>query len=237
MNVLIIDDEPLALKVLESHLKKIPYVNKILSSTEVLEGYDLIEHENIQLICLDLQMPDMTGFQFMRLLQGKAMVIITTAHQEFALEGYEHDVIDYLLKPVSFERLLTATRKALSLLQLQKNLSPPPLVPAPVQPPDFIFIKSSHRLQKVALQDILFIEGGKDYATVYTPDQKLLTLTSLTRIIENLPANRFVRVHKSYIVSLEKITSIERQRIFIEKHIIPVSDSYKDSFMQQIREL
>jgi len=236
MNVLVVDDEPLALKVLESHLKKIPFVNKILSSTKILEVYDLIERENIQLICLDLQMPDMTGFQFMRLLRGKAMVIVTTAHQEFALEGYEHNVIDYLLKPVSFERLLTATQKAFSLLQLQLNHPSPALSPVPAQSPDFIFIKSSHRLQKVNFQDILFIEGGKDYATVHTSDQKLLTLTSLTKIIEHLPGNRFVRVHKSYIVSLEKITSIERQRIFIEKHIIPVSDSYKDIFMQQIRE-
>lgn len=219
INVLAIDDEPLALKVLESHLKKVPFILKIITTTKILEAYNIVEKEQIHLIYLDIQMPDLTGLQFMKMLQGMAKVIITTAHQQFALEGYEYNVVDYLLKPVSFERLFIATKRAFEQLKppstfafdQNQNTLPP-------SNQDFIFIRTSYKLQKVILEDILYIEGGKEYTTFYTTNEKLLSLASLTKISECLPDNQFIRVHKSYIVALQKISSIEKQHLIINDH-------------------
>ncbi|RAJ11152.1 LytTR family two component transcriptional regulator [Chitinophaga skermanii] len=241
INVLAIDDEPLALKVLESHLQKIPFIEKIVTTTKVLDAYTLVDKEQIQLIYLDIQMPDLTGLQFMKLLQGKAKVIITTAHQQYALDGYEYNVIDYLLKPISFERLFIATKKALEQLQMQntsvQNTIPSLSTATTPQLQPFIFVKTAYRLQRVFFDDIYYIEGGKDYATIYTAGEKVLSLTSLSKIMEYLPSDKFIRVHKSYIVALEKISSIEKQRIIINNEVIPIGDTFKDAFQKHIREI
>lgn len=240
INALAIDDEPLALKVIESHLEKIPFIQKIFTTTKVLEAYSIIEREGINLIYLDIQMPDLTGLQFAKHLQGKAKVILTTAHQEYALEGYEYNVTDYLLKPVSFERLFTATKKAAEQLQLETGMVMPAVTEsntATPLPQPFIFVRTTYRLQKVLFEDIYFIEGGKNYSTIYTVDEKILSLTSLSKIREYLPSDQFIRVHKSYIVSLHRIASIEKQRLFIKEHVIPIGDTYKEAFQKHIREI
>lgn len=239
LNVLAIDDEPLALKVLQSHLEKIPFVEKIITTTKILEAFNIVERENIKLIYLDIQMPDLTGLQFMKMLNERSKVIITTAHQQFALDGYEYNVVDYLLKPISFERLFTATKKAVDLLTqrslLQSADAHKQIMPRVYQ--DFIFVRTSYKLQKVVLEDILYIEGGKEYTTFYTTNEKILSLTSLSKIMEILPEGLFVRVHKSYIVAVRKISTIEKQRLIINRETIPIGETYKDILQKYIREI
>lgn len=236
---MIIDDEPLAIKVIQSHIEKITMLDLVFATTKVMEALAYINSHPVDLIFLDVQMPDLTGLQFMRVLNGRAKVILTTAYQQYAFDSYEYDVVDYCLKPVSFERLLKATQKAFNQVNTVKHLmtsanSPEGAVTEQTIP-DCLFLKTEYKLQKVFFRDILYLEGGKDYVTVYTTAGKILSLATLSRLQQNLPYPQFMRVHKSFIVALNKIDSIERQRIFIGKEIIPVSDSYKDEFAKQIK--
>jgi len=236
---MIIDDEPLAIKVIQSHIEKINSLDLVFSTTKVMEALAYINTHPVDLIFLDVQMPDLTGLQFMRVLNGRAKVILTTAYQQYAFDSYEYDVVDYCLKPVSFERLLKATQKAFNQVNTAKYLMPygnPPEGSVAEQAiPDCLFLKTEYKLQKVFFRDILYLEGGKDYVTVFTLIGKILSLAPLSRLQQNLPYPQFMRVHKSFIVALNKIDSIERQRIYIGKEIIPVSDSYKDEFAKHIK--
>ncbi len=247
---LALDDEPLALAILEKYITSMPSLILVKTCTDPLEALSLIQQEKVDLLFLDIQMPTLTGIQFLRVMQGKCKTILTTAYSEFALEGYEFDVVDYLLKPISFERFLKAVQKATGQLtinnyQLEKNLIP--IVISDIQnidnqvvieknQLDFIFVKTEYKIQKINLSDILYIEGLKDYVSIYTNSERILTLQTMKKMEEMLPANRFVRVHKSYIVSLQKIETIERQRITIGKNTIPVGDSFQKDFMRIIGE-
>jgi len=199
-----------------------------------------VQEGGVDLVFLDVQMPELTGIQFLKIANGKAKVILTTAYPEYALEGYELDVVDYLLKPIAFDRFFKSVQKAQGIIQ-------PSLKPAAaleqVQPQqqqqndflsDFIFVKSEHKIQKVYLRDILFIEGLKDYISIFTPAERIITLQNMKKMEDALPERHFVRVHKSYIVSLNKIDSIERSRIWIGDKIIPVGDTYRDQFFKII---
>lgn len=241
-----VDDEPLALDILANYIQKIPSLTLIATCTEPLEALSLIQQGKVDLLFLDIQMPTLTGIQFLRVMNGKCKAILTTAYAEYALEGYEYDVADYLLKPISFERFLKAVQKATEQLtvgsyqstvsseQFSASESEPVLTNSPQL--DFIFVKTEYKIQKINLSDILYIEGLKDYVSIYTATERILTLQTMKKMEEILPSNRFVRVHKSYIISLEKIETIERQRIFIGKNIIPVGDSFQKDFMRLIGE-
>jgi two-component system LytT family response regulator len=209
-----IDDEPLALRVIEAHAKKMENLQLVKTTTNIGEGLLEAQSGNIELVFLDIQMPALNGIQFMQILKGKCKVILTTAYPQYALESYEHDVIDYLLKPISFERFQKAVSKAHS------------------SRPGCIFIKSAYKMLKIDHSDILYIEGGKDYVTVFTNTKKVLSLSSLRKIQEGLPYPQFIRIHRSYIISLDKIDSIERQRVFIGKMVIPIGDTYKDELLR-----
>lgn len=228
IKAVVIDDEPLALRVIQNHAEKIPFLELIYSTTKALEALMYIQENSVDLIFLDVQMPELTGLQFMKVLNGKSRVILTTAYENYAFDSYEYDVVDYLLKPVSFERLLKAAQKAFSQIRAEKQFST-------TFEPNCLFIKTEYKLQKVYYNEILFMEGGKDYVTIFTETGKILSLASLSKIQQNLPYPQFIRVHKSYIVALNKIDTIERQRIFIGKEIIPVSDTYKDDFAKTIK--
>lgn len=238
---LAVDDEPLALAILENYIQKIPNLTLVATCTEPLEALSLIQQGKIDLLFLDIQMPTLTGIQFLRVMNGKCKAILTTAYSEFALEGYDYDVIDYLLKPISFERFLKAVQKAKNQLaenSTQTNVSDSQSIDSQkvvdnIQL-DFIFVKTEYKIQKINLSDILYLEGLKDYVSIYTTTERILTLQTMKKMEEMLPSNRFVRVHKSYIVSLEKIETIERQRIFIGKNVIPVGDSFQKDFMKLI---
>jgi two-component system LytT family response regulator len=231
---LIVDDEPLALHILEDYLSKIPFLQLVKATTNPIEALTLVQEKAVDLVFLDVQMPELTGIQFLKIANGKAKVILTTAYPQYALEGYELDVIDYLLKPIAFDRFYKAAQKAQSILQPAAS----PVQPEPVQQPqqsllsDFIFVKTEHKIQKVYLNDILFIEGLKDYISIFTPTERIITLQNMKKMEDALPEKHFIRVHKSYIVSINKIDSIERSRIFIGDKIIPVGDTYREEFFK-----
>ncbi|MDB4901658.1 MAG: DNA-binding response regulator [Mucilaginibacter sp.] len=235
---LIVDDEPLALQILEDYLSKIPFLQLVKATTNPIEALTLVQTGNVDLVFLDVQMPELTGIQFLRISNGKAKVILTTAYPQYALEGYELDVIDYLLKPIAFDRFFKSVQKAQAVLQPQMaNVKP--IQAEPVHPQqdflsDFIFVKTEHKIQKVYLNDILFIEGLKDYISIFTPAERIITLQNMKKMEDALPPKHFIRVHKSYIVSINKIDSIERSRICIRDKIIPVGDTYREEFFKII---
>lgn len=254
---LALDDEPLALDILANYINKMPSLTLVKTCTDPLEALSLIQQGKVDLLFLDIQMPTLTGIQFLRVMNGKCKTILTTAYSEYALEGYDYDVADYLLKPISFERFLKAVQKAVgqfSVGSFQSSVgggqSPvdsfqssignenSEAVISPTTPQqqqlDFIFVKTEYKIQKINLSDILYLEGLKDYVSIYTTTERILTLQTMKKMEEMLPSNRFVRVHKSYIVSLEKIETIGRQRIFIGKNTIPVGDSFQKDFMKLI---
>jgi two-component system, LytTR family, response regulator len=239
IKALALDDEPLALRVIESHAAKIPFLQLELSTTNAVEALVRAQQGDIQLLFLDIQMPDLTGIQFMQLMKNQCKIILTTAYPQYALEGYEYSVVDYLLKPISFDRFLKAVQKVQENLQQgtpQYNAENQAVIPveAPQIAQDFIFVKTEYKLQRVPHSDILFIEGGKNYITIHTPKERILSLMTLSKIEEMLPTPQFLRVHKSWLVSINKIDSVERQRIFIGKVIIPIGDTYKDDFMKLV---
>jgi two-component system, LytTR family, response regulator len=231
---LIVDDEPLALHILEDYMSKIPFLQLVKATTNPIEALTIVQERGVDLVFLDVQMPELTGIQFLRIANGKAKVILTTAYPQYALEGYELDVIDYLLKPIAFDRFFKSVQKAQTVLQPTVQ----PVQAEQNQQPkqdflsDFIFVKTEHKIQKVYLNDILFIEGLKDYISIFTPAERIITLQNMKKMEDALPEKHFIRVHKSYIVSINKIDSIERSRIFIRDKIIPVGDTYREEFFK-----
>ncbi len=236
LNCIAVDDEPLALDILEDYINKIPFLklNKIF--TDPIEALAVVQQGEIDLVFLDIQMSQLTGIQFLKIASNKCKFILTTAYPEYALEGYELDVVDYLLKPIAFDRFYRAAEKA---LQQIKNI--PQMLPV-TEPTSinsngingFIFIKTEYKIQKIYLDDILYIEGLKDYISIFTVHERIITLQNMKKMEENLPENQFIRVHKSYIISLDKIDSIERSRIQIKDKTIPIGDTYRDVFFKTI---
>jgi DNA-binding LytR/AlgR family response regulator len=224
---MIIDDEPWAIDLLKSYIAEVPFLELLYASENPVEALNHLRKETVDLIFLDIQMPRMTGIRFMEVLEQKSRVIVTTAYSEYALLGYEHNIVDYLLKPIEFSRFYKAVQKVYELPAPALNVPP---VPARA----YLFIKTDGKLVKVAFTEILFVEALKDYISVCTTKGKLISLDSLINMEKLLPAHLFIRVHKSFIVSLEKIETVERNRIFIGEHVLPIGDLYKEKFMQMI---
>ncbi|SEO98077.1 DNA-binding response regulator, LytR/AlgR family [Mucilaginibacter gossypiicola] len=236
---LVVDDEPLALHILEDYISKMPFLQLVKATTNPIEALTMVQAAEADLVFLDVQMPELTGIQFLKIANGKAKVILTTAYPQYALEGYELDVVDYLLKPIAFDRFFKSVQKAQSIIQPVAAKPQQVVVQAePVQQDDFstdfIFVKTEHKIQKVYLHDIMFIEGLKDYISIFTSAERIITLQGMKKMEDALPEKHFVRVHKSYIVALNKIDSIERSRIQIGDKIIPVGDTYRDEFFRMI---
>ena len=229
---LVVDDEPLALDILEDYISKVPFLTLVKTTTSAIEGLSLVQSDAIDLVFLDVQMPELTGIQFLKIINGKCDVILTTAYSQYALDGYELDVVDYLLKPIAFDRFYKAAQK---VLQSSGNTnSSAPEVLSVQKNHDFIFVKSEHKIQKIYLDDILYIEGLKDYISIFTRSERIITLQNMKKMEESLPSKSFIRVHKSYIIALGKIESIERSRIQIGEKIIPIGDTYREYFFKQI---
>lgn len=226
-----VDDEPLALEVIEDYIQKIPFLTLKKSFDNALTAMDFLRNEKIDLMFLDIQMDELTGIQMLNILKPKPEVIFTTAYDQFALQGYELDVTDYLLKPISFERFVKAVDKVHERLCRQKNPQYPPEEVSIYNPKiDYFFIKSGFKLHKVSFEEICFIEGQGDYLKIVTPKARIMTLQTFKGIEEILPAGNFIRVHKSYIIAIDKIESIEGNMIKILDKLIPVGESYKKSF-------
>lgn len=231
---LVVDDEPLALDILEDYITKVPFLTLVKTTTSAIEGLSLVQSDAIDLVFLDVQMPELTGIQFLKIINGKCDVILTTAYSQYALDGYDLDVVDYLLKPIAFDRFYKAAQKVLQSHGNGNGATPEP-VPASSSH-DFIFVKTEHKIQKIYLDDILYIEGLKDYISIFTKTERIITLQNMKKMEESLPAKSFIRVHKSYIVAIGKIESIERSRIQIGDKIIPIGDTYREYFFKQIED-
>ncbi len=221
-----IDDEPLALELLEDNISKVPFLNLVASCSNPLEAMKVLQSETIDLIFLDIQMPGLTGLQFIKSIAVKPMFILITAYEKYALEGYELDVVDYLVKPVSLDRFIKACNKALELYQLKNKKGT-----AESQP--YFFINADYSLVKVIFADIMWVEGLKDYLKIHlkSSSKPLVARLTMKAMEEQLPSSMFVRVQKSFIVSKDYITSIRKNSVFINDVEIPVGDNYKDAIL------
>ncbi|TCJ18771.1 response regulator transcription factor [Flaviaesturariibacter flavus] len=229
---MIIDDEQHAIDILEHYVKQAPYLELVGTSTHPIEALQEVASGKVDLVFLDVQMPELSGLDFIKAINGKARVILTTAYPEFALEGYDLDVVDYLLKPVRLPRFLQAVQKAMSLMQ-------PAAAPADDKVDDYLFVKteSKGKLLKINLSDIDFIEGMKNYVAIHRGNQKTLVYTSMKELEERLPQKRFMRVHKSFIIPLARITGIEGNLVRLQgvQAEILIGDNYKAELMELIR--
>ncbi len=225
INCLIVDDEPLARNLLSDYVKKIPYLNLVGTAGNAVNAMEILRRNTIDLIFLDIQMPELTGISMLKVLQKKPMIIFTTAYSEYALESYELDVVDYLLKPITFERFLKAVEKANQRLP---STDGPDKTPEKL--PSFVFVKDGTKLVKINLDEIIYVEGLKDYVTIHTRQQKIVSLQRLKTLEEQLPSDQFIRIHNSYIIALNAISSVHKGEVQIGSVRLPISDSYKKSF-------
>jgi len=237
LNCIVVDDEPFALGLVCSFVEKTPFLNLVGSFSNGVKALEMLHDHAVDLIFLDIQMPDITGIQLARLLErqpGSAgpRIIFTTAFNNFALEGYKVDALDYLLKPFDYEDFLRAANKARAYAEILK-----PAVPgASVSAEEYIFLKVEYNLVRIAIKDILYIKGLKDYVMVYleNTERPILSLTSLKSLEEKLPSKRFMRVHRSYIVSLDKINSITKNTLTVGDVNIAIGEQYKDAFNEYL---
>ena len=226
-----IDDEPLALQLVKGYILKTPFLELVGSFESSLEAIQYLTEELVDLIFLDIQMPDLTGTELTKSLIDGPKVVFTTAYEKYAIESYKLDAVDYLLKPFVYEDFLRASQKALKLIKLERNAT------SQVDPKnEFIFIRSEYKIRKIKLDNLLFIEGLKDYVKIYVEDDKrpIFSLNKLKNLEEKLPKSKFMRVHRSYIVNLEKIETIDRSRIILGNNVVSVSAQYKDEFQKYL---
>jgi DNA-binding LytR/AlgR family response regulator len=234
ISCLVVDDEQGAIDILQTFISKTPFLNLIGSTTNPIEAMGIVQSQPVDLVFLDIHMPQLSGLSFMRLLQGKTKVIITTAYSEFAVEGFELEAIDYLLKPIAFERFLKAAQKALNAsLELSARWQPAE------KADDYIFVKteSKGKMTKVNFDEIVFVEGMKNYVSINTHDDRIVTLLNIKDLEERLPAKNFMRVHKSYIVSLDKIRALDGNQILFKdiKAYVPLGETYRNAFFDALQ--
>jgi DNA-binding LytR/AlgR family response regulator len=227
ISCVIVDDEPLARSLLKDYVSKIPSLKLVDVCSSPLAAMEVLKANTVDLMFLDIQMPEITGISLLKILKKRPLVVLTTAYSEYALESYELDVVDYLLKPITFQRFLQAVDKVSSRLQ-QPATPVENVAPSAAQP--FIFVKDGTKLVKVKWEDILYIEGLKDYVTIHTRQQKIISLQRLKTLEEQLPSEQFIRIHNSFIVALSAIDSVQKNEVHIGQASLPISDSYKKTF-------
>jgi two-component system LytT family response regulator len=223
---IVADDEPLAVQLLADYIQKTPGCELIFHSTHILQVTDFLKEHHCDLIFLDNQMPELTGIQFLKQMNANCKVVFTTAYSEYALESYQFDVIDYILKPITYERFMASIDKFKRLVSAGEDFD---------NEPESIFIKTEYRIQQVNLSSVLFIEAKRDYLAFHTTEGKIMTLDSMRNMEQLLPSKRFIRIHKSYIINIGKIEFIERGKIVINQFYLPVGDYYKEHLSKIIR--
>ncbi len=231
MTCIIVDDEPLARQGMELNIANVSTLRLLGSFSNALAASDFLRKENVDLMFLDINMPELSGLDFLKSLREAPMVVFTTAYPQYALESYELEAIDYLVKPIRIERFLKAVNKAenyLKLLQQDGNNSQVEKIED-----DYVFIKADRKYFKINFKDILYIEGLKDYVVIYTGDTKIITSMNVKTIAAQLPAAIFARVSKSYIINTLHISSFDNELIYINNHEIPLGQSFKDDFIKQ----
>lgn len=231
LNCWIVDDEPLALELLSSYVSRTPFLNLTGKYSSAVKAMEDLSKDEVNVIFLDIQMPEVNGMEFAQMIDENTRIIFTTAFSEYALDGYRVNALDYLLKPFSYSDFLNAAKRALKWYEMKmsaqenkENIS------------DGIFVRADYKLVHILYDDILFIEGLKDYIKIYTVKEKrpIITLMSLKSMEEELPENRFIRVHRSYIISRSRISSIDKNRILILDHQVPIGETYRKGFMNAI---
>jgi DNA-binding LytR/AlgR family response regulator len=224
-----IDDEPLALKLISGYITKTPFLELANTFDNPLSALEYLENESIDIIFADIQMPDLSGTEFVRIMDQGPKVIFTTAYERYAVEGFKLNAVDYLLKPFSYEEFLIAAQKSIKLIELEQKA-----LPQIEANNEFLFLKSEYKIRRINFNDILYIEGLKDYIKVFVKneDKPILSISTLKMVESKLPSKYFMRVHRSFIVNLNKIETIERSRIVFGKEYIPISEQYKDSFQE-----
>lgn len=227
---LIVDDEPLALDLIQKYVERTPFLELVDRCASAFEAMEQLDKQEIDLLFLDIQMPDLSGVEFSRTLKNGPKVIFTTAFEQYALEGFKVDALDYLLKPFNYEEFLKAANKAREWFQMKEAQK------SQGESSSHLFVKSEYKLLKINLDEVLYFEGLKDYIKIHleSQDKPILTLMSLKALEEKLPAEQFMRIHRSYIVNLEKIESVERSRVIIGDFAVVVAEQYREKFNQYL---
>lgn len=233
MNIIIVDDEPLAREVLETYIQKLPGMNLLAKCENAIEAFEALNNHKIDLMFLDIQMPQITGIDFLKTLSNPPKVVFTTAYSNYALDGYELNVVDYLLKPIAFDRFVKAINKTLDLLKSSGQEEEKKLEEEEEQQ-EFIFVKADKKLIKVNFDDIFYIEGLKDYVILHTPTGRIVTLQTMKMLESKLPSELFKRVHRSYIANLTKIDVLEGNMLEINGKTIPIGKNYRDNVLEVI---
>jgi DNA-binding LytR/AlgR family response regulator len=228
LNCLIVDDEPVARKGLEEYVKEVEFLNLVGECENALKATAMMSQHPVDLLFLDIQMPKLTGIDFLKTLKIPPLVIFTTAYSEYALEGYALDVVDYLMKPITFERFLKAAQKAFDLHTLKKASHNDKVAE------DHFFVKCDSKFEKIYFNEVTFIEGLQNYAVIHTLTRKLITYITMSSLEHQLPADQFMKVHKSYIVSIPQVKAIEGNEILMGQARIPISRNLKDEVVNHI---
>jgi len=229
LNCLIIDDEPFARKGLEEHIQEIEFLHCVASCENALKASTYLNEQKIDLLYLDIHMPKVTGIDFLKTLKNPPLTILTTAYSNYALEGYTLDVIDYLVKPITFERFLKASQKAMDFFQLKARAASHHDSQA-----DYFFVRCERKFEKVFFRDVSYVEGLQNYAVIHVADRKLITYITLTSLEHQLPKDQFLKVHKSFLISVLHIKAIESDEIILENARIPISRNLRDQVVHQI---
>lgn len=225
-----VDDEPLALQLLEDYIDKVPYLQLVATCADAFEATAILQQQEVDLVFIDIQMPGLTGIQFIQSLTQKPLFILITAYEKFALEGYTLNVVDYLLKPLSLTRFMQACNKALELYQLKHGLAQP----TGKETVGYFFVNVDYSLVKVLYNDITWIEGLRDYVKIHLkpPAKPLMVRSTVKNMEEELPPSKFMRIHKSYMVAIDSITSVRKNSIFIGDMELPVGETYRENIHQ-----
>jgi DNA-binding LytR/AlgR family response regulator len=229
MKCIILDDEPLAIDILQDYVRKLPLLQWTGSFRDPVEALTFLNQHHVDLIFLDMNMPGLNGIQFLTSLQVKPLIVFTTAYSQYAVESYEHNAVDYLLKPIEFDRFCRAVAKAQEIQELKNKSSE-------TEQKKTILIKSGTGYRNLHFDEILFLKGTGNYVTFVLPQRKVLSLLSMKQACKILPAEIFVRIHKSFIVNVERIEFIEKERVKIGEHSLPMGESYRSAFLKTMRE-
>lgn len=227
---LIVDDEALARKLLENYVNQLPHLELVGMCRNPMEALSILQTQTVDLMFLDIQMPQITGISFLKILKQKPYVVFTTAYEKYALEGYALDVVDYLLKPFSFERFFQAVNKVETLQCNVSTVNIKPTIPTK----DFILVKSEHRIHRMKFKDILYIQSMQAYVAFYLGKERILSLNTMKQLEKDLPVEQFIRIHKSYIVAIDKIELLEHNHIIIGQKKLPIGASYREMVMKTV---
>lgn len=228
---LIIDDEPLATKLIAAYIEKMDDLETAATFNNPLKALSFLQDNKVDLIFLDIQMPELSGIQLAKIIGEKTKIIFTTAYPDYAIDGFELNAVDYLVKPITLERFIKSINRVIDQVQVNPDVQ---ATKEQESTGDYIFVKTEYRHQKIKFDDILYFKGYGDYVAIYKKEEKILTLQNLKHFDQVLPSNKFMRIHKSYIIALEKIDFIEKNRVVIDKEYIPISSSYIDELKKKL---